>query len=84
MCWASPLTVPFQLNHRCILDAMMAICGVPDVKFRTVCSTIDKLDKSPWSEVRDEMVSEKGLDPAVADRIGRRIVRCSLCSTHIT
>ncbi len=48
----------------------MSLCGVPDVKFRTICSTIDKLDKSPWSEVRDEMVSEKGLAPEVADKIG--------------
>ena len=49
---------------------MMSLCGVPDAKFRTICSTIDKLDKSPWSEVRDEMVSEKGLAPEVADKIG--------------
>lgn len=34
--------------------------GVPADKFRTICSSIDKLDKSPWSEVSVE-VKEKGL-----------------------
>ncbi len=36
--------------------------------FRTICSAVDKLDKSPWEEVKREMVSEKGLDEAAADR----------------
>jgi len=31
---------------------------------------VDKLDKSPWEEVRKEMVEEKGLDADAADRIG--------------
>eukprot|EP00455_Lapot_gusevi_P038632 TRINITY_DN4331_c0_g1_i2.p1 TRINITY_DN4331_c0_g1~~TRINITY_DN4331_c0_g1_i2.p1 ORF type:complete len:520 (-),score=229.07 TRINITY_DN4331_c0_g1_i2:67-1461(-) len=59
-----------KLNHRKILDAMMAVCGVPAEKFRTICSAIDKLDKETWEDVKEEMVSQKGLDPAVADRIG--------------
>ena len=61
--------IGLQLNHRCILDAVLALCGVPDSKFRTICSAIDKLDKSPWDEVREEMISEKGLSPASADAI---------------
>lgn len=59
-----------QFNHRCLLDAVLAICGVPDSKFRTICSSIDKLDKQAWEEVKDEMVNEKGLPPASADKIG--------------
>jgi histidyl-tRNA synthetase len=34
---------------------------------------VDKLDKSPWEEVKREMVSEKGLDEAAADRIGEYV-----------
>lgn len=41
-----------KLNHRGLLDAMMAIAGVPAAKFRPICSAIDKLDKEPWSAVR--------------------------------
>ncbi|KAJ9625806.1 Cytoplasmic and mitochondrial histidine tRNA synthetase [Taxawa tesnikishii (nom. ined.)] len=37
-------------------------------------SAVDKLDKSPWEEVRREMTDDKGLDPAVADKIGTYVV----------
>lgn len=59
-----------KLNHRKILDAIFEICGVPADKFRPICSAVDKLDKSPWEEVKREMVEEKGLDETSADRIG--------------
>lgn len=61
--------VKVKLSHRRLLDAILAICGVPADKFRTTCSAIDKLDKEPWSEVRREMVEDKGLPEAVADAI---------------
>ncbi|XP_055980264.1 histidine--tRNA ligase, cytoplasmic [Sorex fumeus] len=59
-----------KVNDRRILDGMFAICGVPDSKFRTICSSVDKLDKVSWEEVKNEMVGEKGLAPEVADCIG--------------
>ncbi|CAN9514528.1 unnamed protein product [Ophioblennius macclurei] len=59
-----------KVNDRRILDGMFAVCGVPDDKFRTICSTVDKLDKMPWEEVRKEMVGEKGLSEEAADQIG--------------
>lgn len=64
-----------KLNHRKLLDAILEICGVPANKFRTICSAVDKLDKSPWSEVKDEMVETKGLSNDVADRIGHFVVQ---------
>ncbi len=59
-----------KLNHRVLLDAIFEICGVPPEKFRPICSAVDKLDKAPWEEVRREMVEEKGLDMAAAEKIG--------------
>lgn len=59
-----------KVNHRQILDGIFEVCGVSTDMFRTICSSVDKLDKSPWEEVRAEMVDEKHLDPAAADRIG--------------
>ncbi|XP_059999760.1 histidine--tRNA ligase, cytoplasmic [Lagenorhynchus albirostris] len=59
-----------KVNDRRILDGTFAVCGVPDNKFRTICSSVDKLDKVSWEEVKSEMVGEKGLAPEVADRIG--------------
>jgi histidyl-tRNA synthetase len=45
-----------KLNHRKLLDGMLEICGVPAEKFRTVCSSIDKLDKLTFEEVKKELV----------------------------
>ena len=48
-----------KLNHRKLLDGMLAICGVGPEKFRTVCSSIDKLDKQPFEQIRKELVRSR-------------------------
>ncbi|KAH8099455.1 hypothetical protein BXZ70DRAFT_943781 [Cristinia sonorae] len=62
-----------KLNHRKILDGVFEVCGVPADKIRTISSAVDKLDKLPWAEVKNEMTNEKGLDPSVADKIGEYV-----------
>merc|ERR1711997_399150 len=62
-----------KANHRQILDGIFEVCGVAEDKFRTICSSVDKLDKSPWEEVKKEMVEEKHLDPDIADKIGQYV-----------
>ncbi|XP_069544470.1 histidine--tRNA ligase isoform X2 [Brachyistius frenatus] len=62
-----------KVNDRRILDGMFAVCGVPDEKFRTICSSVDKLDKMSWEDVRKEMVNEKGLSKEAADQIGEYV-----------
>jgi len=64
-----------KLNHRKLLDAALALAGIPAAKFRTVCSSIDKLDKEPWAAVREELVGEKGVAPASADAVGVLVQR---------
>jgi histidyl-tRNA synthetase len=64
-----------KLNHRRLLDAILEICGVPAEKFRTICSAVDKLDKEPWSEVKREMVDDKGLSEESADKIGEFVLQ---------
>ncbi|VAH02334.1 histidine--tRNA ligase, cytoplasmic-like [Triticum dicoccoides] len=59
-----------KLNHRKLLDGMLEICGVPAEKFRTVCSSIDKLDKLTFEEVKKELVEEKGVSNETAENIG--------------
>lgn len=71
--WEGRYTI--KINHRKILDGIFQVCGVPTDKLRTISSAVDKLDKSPWSEVRREMTEEKGLDSEIADRIGEYVVR---------
>eukprot|EP01115_Flamella_aegyptia_P002984 TRINITY_DN1462_c0_g1_i1.p1 TRINITY_DN1462_c0_g1~~TRINITY_DN1462_c0_g1_i1.p1 ORF type:complete len:558 (+),score=137.70 TRINITY_DN1462_c0_g1_i1:2-1675(+) len=58
-----------KINHRKLLDGMFAFCGVPEEKFRTICSSVDKLDKTPWEEVKKEMTEVKGLSEEVANKI---------------
>ncbi|KAI9913729.1 hypothetical protein PsorP6_005772 [Peronosclerospora sorghi] len=67
--------VKVKVSHRLLLDAILAICGVPSGKFRATCSAIDKLDKAPWSEVQREMVEEKDIPPEVASRIEMFVCR---------
>ncbi|KAL4263999.1 histidine--tRNA ligase [Pleurotus pulmonarius] len=62
-----------KLNHRKILDGLFEVCGVPSDKIRTISSAVDKLDKMSWADVKKEMTDEKGLDPAVADKIGEYV-----------
>ncbi|KAL0952083.1 hypothetical protein HGRIS_008719 [Hohenbuehelia grisea] len=62
-----------KLNHRKILDGIFEVCGVPADKIRAISSAVDKLDKMPWVDVKKEMTDEKGLDSAVADRIGEYV-----------
>ncbi|XP_050521381.1 histidine--tRNA ligase, cytoplasmic [Daktulosphaira vitifoliae] len=59
-----------KVNHRLLLDGLFEACGVPFDKFRTMCSSVDKLDKVSWEEVKKEMVEEKGLEEKIADQIG--------------
>lgn len=69
--WEGRYTI--KINHRKILDGIFQVCGVPTEKLRAISSAVDKLDKSPWTEVRREMTEEKGLDAEVADRIGEYV-----------
>ncbi|XP_063205178.1 histidine--tRNA ligase, cytoplasmic-like isoform X1 [Chroicocephalus ridibundus] len=62
-----------KVNDRRILNGVFAVCGIPESKFITTCSTVDKLDKIPWQDVKNEMVGEKGLSPEAADRIGEYV-----------
>ncbi|KAK9057284.1 hypothetical protein SSX86_022119 [Deinandra increscens subsp. villosa] len=59
-----------KLNHRKLLDGMLDICGVPSHKFRTVCSSIDKLDKQSFEQIKKELIVEKGLDAETVEKIG--------------
>jgi histidyl-tRNA synthetase len=59
-----------KVNHRKILEAVILEAGCNNDLFKTICSSIDKLDKQPWSEVRVELLT-KGVNEEQADIIGR-------------
>eukprot|EP00823_Brevimastigomonas_motovehiculus_P009215 TRINITY_DN8883_c0_g1_i1.p1 TRINITY_DN8883_c0_g1~~TRINITY_DN8883_c0_g1_i1.p1 ORF type:complete len:613 (+),score=170.51 TRINITY_DN8883_c0_g1_i1:92-1930(+) len=70
-----------KFNHRKLLDAMMEIAGVPKDKFRAICSAIDKLDKTPWEQVEDEMIRVKGLEHKQTDILRSLICRANTSSS---
>jgi histidyl-tRNA synthetase len=67
-----------KVNHRLLLDGIFELAGVPPEKFRAVCSSIDKLDKMSWTDVKNELCSERGLSEEVADQIGQFVTRSSV------
>jgi len=58
-----------KLNNRKFLDAMIQLAGCEKRKFKAICSSIDKLDKEPWSAVRDELLNQKGLTEEMCDKL---------------
>ncbi|XP_075591135.1 histidine--tRNA ligase, cytoplasmic-like [Dermatophagoides farinae] len=58
-----------NVNHRSILNAILSASGVDKKNIPVVCSSIDKLDKQPWEEVKNELIMVKQIDVAVVDRI---------------
>lgn len=58
-----------KVNHRKFLDAMVELAGCERRKFKSICSSIDKLDKEPWERVRAELIQQKGLTEEMTDRL---------------
>jgi len=60
-----------KVNHRKFLDAMVELAGCEKRKFKTICSSIDKLDKEPWEKVKKELINQKGLTEEMTDKLHR-------------
>jgi histidyl-tRNA synthetase len=58
-----------KVNHRKFLDAIVEMSGCEKRKFKTICASIDKLDKEPWEKVRDELIVSKGLTPEQTEKL---------------
>ena len=58
-----------KVNHRKFLDAMIELAGCEKRKFKSICSSIDKLDKEPWEKVRMELIQQKGLTVEMTDKL---------------
>jgi histidyl-tRNA synthetase len=63
-----------KINHRLLLDSMVEICGIGNDKYKLVCSSIDKLDKEEWEQVRTELINVKGVTEEQADKLKTFVV----------
>lgn len=48
---------------------MIQLAGCEKRKFKAICSSIDKLDKEPWSAVKDELLNQKGLTEEMCSKL---------------
>lgn len=81
--WTIFYHLQIKLNHRKLLDGMLEICGVPPEKFRTVCSSIDKLDKQTFEQIKKELV-RNCFNCTISNREKKKRNRyCILCSYQI-
>lgn len=47
-----------KVNHRKLLEAVVTHAGCPLDMFKTICSSIDKLDKQSWEVVEQELLKK--------------------------
>lgn len=50
-----------KVCDRRLLEAVIEVAGAPIERFKTICSSIDKLDKEPWEKVANELINDKGI-----------------------
>ena len=55
------LSFEIKISHRLLLEGMVETAGIPLSKFKSVCSSVDKLDKESWEKIAQELKIEKGL-----------------------
>lgn len=60
-----------KLCHRVLLEAIVEVAGAPIERFKTICSSIDKLDKEPWAAIAKELVEDKGIAQEAVDKLGK-------------
>lgn len=48
---------------------MVESAGCDQSKFKSICSSVDKLDKEPWEKVKKELIDMKGLTEEQCDKL---------------
>ena len=63
------LNFSIKISHRILLEAIIECAGCELNKFKAICSSIDKLDKEPWKDVKEELMKEKGVSEEQCDKL---------------
>ena len=62
-----------KVNHREILNGIFKLCNIPGDSFKTVCSSIDKMDKLAWPDIKKELVNSKNIAEESVDKMHRYV-----------
>jgi histidyl-tRNA synthetase len=68
-------TFVVKINNRKFLDSIIELSGCDKSQFKTICSSIDKLDKEPWEKVEHELITAKGLTKEMTDKLWEFVKR---------
>ena len=60
-----------RFNDRELLADILKSCGLKSKKLKTVCSSLDKLDKQPWEYVENELINIKNINSEIVANIKR-------------
>ena len=61
------LNFMIKINDRRLLDhAIIKRAGCDQSMYNTICSSIDKLDKEPWSKIKDELARKNVTEEQIA------------------
>lgn len=63
-----------KINSRNFLQELCDFCEIPLVQFKSVCRSIDKLDKREWTYVSAELL-EKGLSTEMVEQLENTLKR---------
>ena len=58
-----------KINNRKFLDSIIELSGWDKSLFKTICSSVDKLDKEPWEKVENELINMKGLTKDMTSKL---------------
>ena len=64
-----------KVNNRKFLDSIVQLSGCDKSQFKTICSSIDKLDKEPWEKVEQELIHTKGLTQEMTSNLWEFVKR---------
>lgn len=58
-----------RFNDRTILFNILRKCGVKSKEMKTICSSLDKLDKHDFEYIKDELLNTKKIAKEIVDKI---------------
>lgn len=64
-----------KVNNRKFLDSIIELSGCDKALFKSICSSIDKLDKEPWEKVENELINVKGLTKEMTSKLWEFVKR---------
>jgi len=64
-----------KINNRKFLDSIIELSGCDKAQFKTICSSVDKLDKEPWEKVEHELIHAKGLTKDMTSKLWEFVKR---------